>query len=133
MPGNMIAVDTNVLIRLLTADDPNQYQLVYELFQRSDVFIPITVALETELVLRYAYGFGRDDVVEALRNLFGLSNVEVEEPRRMAKALEWHKVGMDFADALHLATSAECEEFATFDRKLINVAKKITKLPVSQP
>ncbi|MGD2050591.1 MAG: type II toxin-antitoxin system VapC family toxin [Chloroflexota bacterium] len=129
----MIAVDTNVLVRLLTADDPNQYQHAYKLFQRADVFIPTTVALEAEWVLRYAYDFGRDDIVEALRNLFGLSNVEVEEPQRIAKALEWHKAGMDFADALHLAASANCEEFVTFDRQLINMAKKITELTVSQP
>lgn len=129
----MIAVDTNVLIRLLTADDPNQYQLAYELFQRADVFIPTTVALEAEWVLRYAYDFRRDDIVEVLRNLFGLSNVEVEDPQCIVKALEWHKAGMDFADALHLAASADFEEFVTFDRKLINMAKKITERTVSQP
>ena len=129
----MIAVDTNVVVRLLTGDDKDQHLRAYETFRKEDVFIPTTVALETEWVLRYAYEFRPDEIVRALRKLFGLPNVDVEEPLRMAKALDWHVKGMDFADALHLTASDQCEEFITFDKKLIRKAKDIKELRVNQP
>lgn len=51
----MVAVDTNIVVRLLTQDDELQYQKSQEIFQTQDVFIPDTVILETEWVLRFAY------------------------------------------------------------------------------
>ena len=51
----MIAVDTNVLVRLLTGDDPAQTQRAVELFAQESILIPKTVLLETEWVLRYSY------------------------------------------------------------------------------
>jgi len=51
----MIAVDTNVLVRLLTGDDPAQTQRAVELFAQESILIPKTVLLETEWVLRYRY------------------------------------------------------------------------------
>ena len=53
----MIAIDTNVVVRLLTGDDQAQYEKVLALFNSHDVFIPISVILECEWVLRYAYSF----------------------------------------------------------------------------
>ena len=47
----MVAVDTNIVVRLLTQDDELQYQKSLEIFQTQDVFIPDTVILETEWVL----------------------------------------------------------------------------------
>ncbi len=60
----MDAVDTNVIVRLLTQDDELQYQKSLEIFQMKNIFIPDTVILETEWVLRFAYKFKR----EALTN-----------------------------------------------------------------
>ncbi|MCP5410517.1 MAG: PIN domain-containing protein, partial [Chromatiaceae bacterium] len=51
----MIGVDTNVLVRLLTRDDEAQFRKALKLFQQEEIFIPKTVFLETEWVLRYAY------------------------------------------------------------------------------
>ncbi|WP_242055318.1 MULTISPECIES: PIN domain-containing protein [Nostocales] len=51
----MVAVDTNIIVRLLTQDDELQYQKSLEIFQTQTVFIPDTVILETEWVLRFAY------------------------------------------------------------------------------
>ena len=53
----MIAVDTNIVVRLLTKDDPSQYQKAYHLFDKNDVLITDSVILETEWVLRFAYNF----------------------------------------------------------------------------
>jgi predicted nucleic-acid-binding protein len=51
----MVAVDTNIIVRFLTQDDELQYQKSLEIFQTQNVFIPDTVILETEWVLRFAY------------------------------------------------------------------------------
>jgi predicted nucleic-acid-binding protein len=51
------AVDTNVIVRLLTRDDEAQFQKARKIFSSHDVFIPNTVLMETEWVLRFAYRF----------------------------------------------------------------------------
>ncbi|WP_225895747.1 PIN domain-containing protein [Dendronalium phyllosphericum] len=51
----MVAVDTNIIVRLLTQDDELQYRKSREIFQNKNIFIPDTVVLETEWVLRFAY------------------------------------------------------------------------------
>ena len=114
----MHAVDTDVLVRLLTADDVEQTKRVAALFKKEAVFIPKTVLLETAWVLRRLYGLERKAVVSALRKVSGLANVEIENPLVVTQALQWCDGGMDFADALHLASSHASEKFATFDAQL---------------
>lgn len=101
----MVTVDTNVLVRLLTRDQEDEFQRAYRVFQNHVVFIPTTVVLETEWVLRFAYGFSPEKVIAALRGCFGLPRVELEEPIRVSLALCCHETGLDFADALHLAAT----------------------------
>ena len=129
----MIGVDTNVLARLLTRDDLVQYRSAFNVFETEQVFIPTTVVLETEWVLRYAYEYEPEQVNLALEKLFGLPNVELEHPHRVAQALEWHMRGLDFPDALHLAACAELQAFVTFDRKLISRASQFAGMPVTAP
>jgi len=127
------AIDTNVIVRLLTADDPVQAEAAQRIVQEGDVFIGMTVLLEVEWVLRAAYGFGESDIASAIRSFAGLSQVTVEEAGAVAQALDWMTKGMDFADALHLARSAHCSAFVTFDRKLASKAKGLTPMPVITP
>ena len=116
----MIAVDTNVVVRLIVADDVAQGQRAARLFAHaSEIFITKTVLLETAWVLQGAYGFPRDQVAEALSRLAGLPNVLVEDVEQMAAALDLARSGMDVADALHIAACPEAERFYTFDRRLI--------------
>src|SRR5690606_744506 len=68
-------------------------------------FIPITVILETEWVLRYTYGFSRETIGEALTRLMNLPNVTSSDDAALKLALSWHRQGLDFSDALHLACS----------------------------
>ncbi|WP_019502476.1 type II toxin-antitoxin system VapC family toxin [Pseudanabaena sp. PCC 6802] len=128
----MIAVDTNVVVRLLTQDDENQYNKSLELFRERDVFIPETVILEAEWVLRFAYRFRPDEICEAFRNLLGLPNVQVTNGGLIAQVLQWHQNGLDFADAFHLAQSHNCLELYTFDIKFANKAKGLTRSEVRQ-
>jgi predicted nucleic-acid-binding protein len=114
----MHAVDTNVLVRLLTGDDEKQTLRVATLFKKENIFIPKTVMLETEWVLRRLYRLDSAVIVEAFRKLTSLSNVEVEHAQLIQQALQWCENGMDFADALHLASSQTSQKFATFDEHL---------------
>jgi predicted nucleic-acid-binding protein len=129
----MISVDTNVIVRLLTGDDQPQFKRARSLFEKESIFITTTVILETEWVLRYAYHFKPLKIADAFQSLFGLSNVQIEEPLIIAAAIEWHKKDLDFADALHLAKSQASRSFATFDKKLIKKALKLTNIPVLEP
>ena len=90
----MISVDTNIVVRLLTGDDPGQYQKARRLFEQETVFLPDTVILETAWVLRHTYGFDPSSVVNAFRSLLGLSNVRTEDPRRLDQAFGWIEQGL---------------------------------------
>ena len=114
----MHAVDTNVLVRLLIGDDVAQAKRAAALFKKESIFIPKTVLLETEWVLRRLYRLARATVVSSLRKLGGLGNVEFEQPLVVAQALQWCEDGLDFADALHLASSHSASKFATFDERM---------------
>jgi predicted nucleic-acid-binding protein len=114
----MIAVDTNVLVRLLTGDDPAQTRLAADLFAQESIFIPKTVLLETEWVLRYRYELAPTVILTAFRKVLGLPQVAVEDSNALVEALARYGEGMDFADALHLASVGEADQFATFDVRL---------------
>jgi predicted nucleic-acid-binding protein len=129
----VIAIDTNILVRFLTCDDKQQFNKSLALFENHEVYIPDTVILESEWVLRYAYGFTPDAICGALTKLFGLPNVHTTNPTSVAQAIQWHELGLDFADALHLAQSQQYEQFFTFDSKLIRKAKGLSKCSVLKP
>jgi len=129
----MIAVDTNIIVRLLTRDDEQQYLKSIELFRNQDIFIPDSVIVEVEWVLRFTYLFSREDICNALRSLFGLPNVQLTNASSIAQSLQWHEGGLDFADALHLAQSQNCSKLYTFDQKFIRRANNLTQCTVEQP
>jgi|JRYK01.1.fsa_nt_gb predicted nucleic acid-binding protein len=129
----MIAVDTNVLARLIVGDDPDQAKRATALFRHKEVYIPKTVLLELEWVLRGAYRIERPLILKALLGLLGLPNVSAEDGARVASALRDYASGLDFADALHLASSIEAERFVTFDEKLRKRAKSLKAMEIGVP
>ena len=129
----MNAVDTNVIIRLLTVDDPEQFRQSEDIFRIERVFIPDSVILETEWVLRYAYKFKAAQISKAFRSLFGLPNVFLQNPTAIMLALDWHENGLDFSDSLHLAQSQTCKRMLTFDKKFVKAAQDIPSIPVVFP
>ncbi|HKH49707.1 MAG TPA: type II toxin-antitoxin system VapC family toxin [Thermoanaerobaculia bacterium] len=120
----MIALDTNVLVRVVTADHPEQLALALEVLQSGELWVSKTVLLETEWVLRYSYELSPDVILETLRRLLGYRNLQVEDRGAVLQAFSLVEAGMDFADSLHLASSADAERFATFDRTLAKLARK---------
>lgn len=129
----MIAIDTNIVVRFLTGDDPDQSARARALIDSQPVFLPVTVALETDWVLRSAYDFRPSEVIRALRAFGGLPTVTVEDAEAVAASLDLAEAGMDFADALHLTSAAQCTAFATFDRRLLRKAGGTGPVQVVEP
>jgi predicted nucleic-acid-binding protein len=119
----MIAIDTNLVVRYLTGDHPEQSSRAREIIDGQAIFVAVTVVLEAEWVLRSVYGYSGADVARALRAFGGLSTVTIEDSATIALAFDLAEKGMDFADALHLTKTAHCEEFVTFDRKFLKAAQ----------
>jgi predicted nucleic-acid-binding protein len=112
----MHAVDTNILVRFFVIDDDiEQTKRVAKLFKTDSIFISRTVLMETEWILRGVYKRDRLTINAGFSRLLDVATVEIESEFLIATALLWHKFGMDFADAIHLASSQHCEKFATFD------------------
>jgi predicted nucleic-acid-binding protein len=122
----MTAVDTNVLVRILTNDDVSQSRLATTFMRKQDrVYLLKTVLPEIEWVLRSSYGFAREAIVLGFRDLLKAANLDVEDPNAVTKAIDWFEQGMDFADALHLASIDRETEFATFDVSLRRTAERL--------
>ena len=131
--GAVIAVDTNVVVRLLTGDDPAQLEVARGLFAVETIFLPTTVILETEWVLRSLYGLSAPAIAQALSALVALPQVRCEDATVISRALGMVRHNMDFADALHVASSGVADRFATFDRTLVRRARAATGIVVSSP
>ena len=118
----MIAVDTNVLARFYVDDpeDPEasrQRPVARRVMESPSIFVPVTVLLELEWVLRAFYEFGASDYASVVNHLLGLSNVVVESRATVIRSLDAHVAGLDFADALHLCSSRHCRALVSFDDK----------------
>jgi len=130
----MIAVDTNILIRFLTQDDMTQYKKSLQLIKKHQIYIPTSVIQETEWVLRFAYNYNVNQIANALSALFGLENVHIDNPNKMAQVIQWHKKGFDFSDALHLSyCDNKIDSLYTFDKKFVKRAQKLNSCEVKTP
>ena len=128
----MRAIDTNIVVRYLTGDQPEQAARARTAIDSGHVFVSTTVLLESDWVLRSVYGFSGEEVATALRAFAGLPSVSVDSPTLIAEALDRAEDGMDFADALHLGAASHCETMLTFDRRFIEMAKD-TSIRVTEP
>lgn len=125
----MVSIDTNIAVRLLVNDDPLQTARALALFRANKIFISKTVVLESEWVLRAVYALDRKNVNASIVALISLEDVVVEDEAVLFSALEAHSKGMDFADALHLASSRRADKFATFDTAFLTKAVKLNIQP----
>jgi len=125
----LTSIDTNVVVRLVVADDIEQARRAQALLASEDVWISRTVMLETVWVLESTYELRRADTVRVLRGLCDAAGVALESRQAVLKAIDWYERGMDFADALHVAVSRRVTKFATFDRTLVRRARRLTAQP----
>src|SRR3954447_711113 len=120
----MTAVDTNVVVRLLTQDDPKQAAAAISLFGAGPIWIAKTVLLETGWVLRSLYGFDENTIRDAFTRLLGLKNVHTEDEASMAEALSLTAHGIELADAIHLTSQPPGATFVSFDRAFVRRANR---------
>jgi predicted nucleic-acid-binding protein len=120
----VIALDTNVLVRFLVQDDPEQARVAGEIIgglSRERVgFVSREVVLELVWVLERAYGFGRAEVAAALDGILAAVELSVEAADDVGLALERYRTdGFGIADSLIASASARAgaEDLVTFDRK----------------
>ena len=120
----MIAVDTNVIVRLLTGDDPREATAARSLFAAGPIWIAKTVLLETCWVLRSLYGFEELAIRDAFTKLLGLKNVHAEDEACVAAALALTAQGIELADAMHLSSRPPGATFVSFDKPFVHRAKR---------
>lgn len=119
----MIALDTNVIVRYLVQDDPDQSSratsVIDNLSDSAPGLVTTVVWAEVYWVLTRAYGFGRPDVVEQLAALCTADEIRTENSAAVGSAILQAQRGADFADALigATATGAGCAEVVTFDKR----------------
>lgn len=122
----MRGIDTNVLVRLVTRDDADQFRRVREFlearFEEADpVFVNVIVLCETVWVLRSSYGISRREIAAALDQLLGVAGLMIEDRDQVAAAVDAYRRGPgDFADYLlgERNRGAGCVSTATLDRRL---------------
>ncbi len=129
----MRAVDTSIIVRYLTGDDPKQAAKARALIGHEPVFVSRTVLLEVEWVLRGVYKLPAARIIPALRALAGLPGIMLEDASLAAQAMTWTEAGMDFANALHLASAADRDGFVTFDKRFARTAAGLGGVPVTIP
>ncbi|HTT38268.1 MAG TPA: type II toxin-antitoxin system VapC family toxin [Burkholderiales bacterium] len=122
----MVGLDTNVVVRYLTQDEPRQCQAVNDLFERTArseevafLINPIVLA-EAAWVLDSVYRYARVEIANALTLLLAVRQIQVEPRQAIKWALDAFASGeADFADYLISALNREqgCEATLTFDKK----------------
>lgn len=125
----MPALDTNVLVRYVVRDDSGQLVAAKRLIDRCvgeglSLFVPVTVTLELEWVLRASFGYAKDVVLQVLSSLLSAAELAFESEHALEVALQLHREGTaEFADCLHIALSTEAGEqpLWTFDKSAAKV------------
>jgi predicted nucleic-acid-binding protein len=119
----MIAIDTNILVRLLVDDpgQPEQVRAARTLAQQAGaVYVPTIVLVECVWVLDSAYHFNKSALLTALSHLCGNDAFVLQDLESTLKALEYYRDGTaDFADYLILVQSQQQGlDLHTFDQRL---------------
>lgn len=122
----MIALDTNVLVRLMLRDDAAQAALARELFDANAgidaaLFVSDVVLAELAWVLRSRYSFASESIAAAVQALLDNATVAWQSRAAVAHALRlFRRDAGDFADCLVVALAGAhgCEATATFDRAM---------------
>jgi predicted nucleic-acid-binding protein len=132
----MASLDTNILIRYLVQDDDQQLAAAKKLIRSAlaageTLFVPITVTLELEWVLRSNFKFNKEQVTHTLSSLLAAAELsfESESAAEIALAL-YKKSSADYSDCVHIALAYSAGESPlwTFDRTAskIDGAKLLT-------
>jgi predicted nucleic-acid-binding protein len=125
----MRAVDTNLIVRLFIQDDAEQVRAARQALAADSVFVPKSVVVEFEWVMRGVYGQSRAAIAAAIETILVTANVEVEDAAAVTRAVDWFRQGLDLADAVHLASSGHADWFVTFDAAMRRRSKILATKP----
>jgi predicted nucleic-acid-binding protein len=121
----MLGIDTNVVVRLVVADNAEQTRrarrLIDQALSREEpILVSLLVLLESEWVLRSRYGFGREALLNIFRALLEARELSFEDEPALEEALfHWKDSACGFSDCLITAHNRQlgCRATATFDGK----------------
>lgn len=121
----MIGIDTNILVRLIVADEPRQTaaarDFIHDRCTPDDPgYISNVVLAEVAWILARGYGYSRNDIADAIERMMEIAQLQVESSTDVAAALVDYRQGpAGFTDCLigHLNRTAECTHTITFDHK----------------
>jgi predicted nucleic-acid-binding protein len=120
----MIALDINVLARLVTNDDKAQALETAALIDSGTaLLVPTTVLLELEWVLRGAYQLDNATIAHTFEHLLSIRNLSFERQSVVEMALQHYAIAFNFADELHHCTALSCN---IFDKNFKNLQAKLS-------
>ncbi|MBA3505793.1 MAG: type II toxin-antitoxin system VapC family toxin [Betaproteobacteria bacterium] len=125
----MISLDSSILLRYITKDNARLAPVALAIITDNACFVSKAALMEIVFTLESVYRKSRDEIVTALRTIFGLTTVTVESQSVTAHAITWYAAGMDFGDAMILASSAGSDKVASFDRDFQRLAARIGATP----
>lgn len=134
--SSTIGLDANILVRYYVSDAADdaierQRTAARRLIESGRrLAVAKTVLLELEWVLRGYYGFPAAEIQRVFAHLLGQPHIEIEDRVAVEKAIRNHASGLDFADALHHASYADCSSMVSFDdRRFARRAKRLNLAP----
>ncbi|NKE09827.1 MULTISPECIES: PIN domain-containing protein [Kocuria] len=119
----MIGLDTNVIVRFLTKDEPAQFLMAQQelgrLTPQHPGFVTDVVLAELYWVLTRAYGLDKAQVLATIETLVNQAEIRVENHGRIERAIRAAHDGADLPDALiaEACRAAGAQDIITFDRK----------------
>lgn len=118
-----VSVDTNVLIRAVVRDDPEQGSIAAGILTDAELIaVALPCLCEFVWVLRRVYGFLLSDIAAAIHTLLAAANVEMNRPAVEA-GLSVLEAGGDFADGViaYEGSWLGAEIFVSFDRRAVTL------------
>ncbi len=120
----MIGLDTDVIVRYLTQDDPAQSRIATDILERrlsveNPGFICVVTMVETVWVLERAYDLAPEEIAVALERMLQTDVLVIENEQEVfTAAVALKEKRGSFADALIVALDAKagCKHTLTFDR-----------------
>lgn len=129
-----ITADTNILVRAIVQDDPDQALLAQQELERaSTVVLTVPALCELCWVLSRRYGYRNSEIAQGIRLLIG-GDTTIFDPGAVDAGLRLLDAGGDFADGViaYLGRAANADAFVSFDReavKRLNDAGQVARLP----
>src|SRR5271166_440864 len=125
----MIGLDTNIVVRYLTQDDPAQTaaaaKVMHSLSPDSPGFLSLVVIAELVWVLEISYRFKKSEIERVLETLLRSKELVIERAEIVAQALRKFSASRaEFADCLieRCGHAAECQYTVTFDQNAASAA-----------